>query len=216
MLQYILDGGFVMFPLMVLSVLAVAIIVDRSRAFRLARADSSALRKEVIRRLEEGEIDAAMQACQKTKGPVAAVLLVGLHKFRQLAARGRKLADIEEGVNKTMADYAPHVIEALEKRLNLLVMIGSVAPLLGMTGTVTGMIAAFAEMRESGVQGEAVAGGISEALITTATGLIVAMPAVVAYNVFAKRVDRYVLEIEEMATNLIDFITLQHSDGDEE
>lgn len=215
MLEYILDGGYVMFPLLLLSVLAVAIIIDRARAFRLAEIDTSSLRLEVIRRLEDGDIDSAIKACERSKGPVAAVLLVGLHKYRQLASRGRSATEIEANVTKTMGDYAPHVVEALEKRLNLLTMIGAVAPLLGMTGTVTGMISAFDEMRRSGVSGDAVAGGISEALITTATGLLVAMPAVVAYNIFAKKVDRYVLDIEETATSLIDFITLQHEPGSE-
>lgn len=210
MLRYILEGGFVMFPLIFLSMLAVAVIIDRIRAFRLAEGDTTSLRQNVIKALEEGEIDQAIETCQSDRGPVAAVLLVGLHKFRQLVARGRDMVEIEANVNKTMGDYAPHVIEALEKRLNLLSMVGSVAPLLGMTGTVTGMISAFTEMQQSGVGGEAVAGGISEALITTAAGLLVAMPAVVAYNIFTKRVDRYVLDIEETATGLIDFITLQH------
>jgi len=108
-----------------------------------------------------------------------------------------------------MADYAPHVIESLEKRMNLLTMIGMVSPLLGMTGTVTGMIASF-ETMSSGLDAGAVSAGISEALVTTAAGLIVAIPAVVAYNIFAKKVDRFILEIEESSTDLIDYITLEH------
>jgi biopolymer transport protein ExbB len=210
MLEYILKGGYIMYPLIFLSVLAIAIIIDRVRAFRLAEGDSSSLRDEVIRRLEEGEIDRAIGACEKTRGPVAAVLLIGLYKYRQLAMRGRGMTEIEANVNKTMTDYAPHVIEALEKRLNLLIMIASVSPLLGMTGTVTGMIGAFAEMREGGVDAGGVAGGISEALITTAAGLLIAMPAVIFHSIFSKKVDRYVLEIEESSTHLIDFITLEH------
>ncbi|MHC4885214.1 MAG: MotA/TolQ/ExbB proton channel family protein, partial [Planctomycetota bacterium] len=149
-------------------------------------------------------------ACEKSKGPVAAVLLTGLYKYRQLAMRGRGMTEIEANVNKTMGDYAPHVIEALEKRLNLLSMVAAVSPLLGMTGTVTGMIGAFQQMASAGVDAGGVAGGISEALITTAAGLLIAIPAVVAYSVFSKKIDRYVLDIEETATSLIDFITLEH------
>ena len=88
-------------------------------------------------------------------------------------------------------------------------MIAAVAPLLGMTGTVTGMISSFGSM-SSGLDASQVSTGISEALVTTAAGLIVAIPAVVAYNIFAKKVDHVVLEIEQTATELIDYITLDH------
>jgi len=209
MLKHILNGGPIMLPLLILSVVAFAVIIDRIRVFRLAQTDSTSLRETIIKRLEAGRIEEAIRECEKQKGPVAAVLMVGLVKFRKLMQRGRSLAEIEGNVNKTMADYAPHVIESLEKRMNLLTMIGMVSPLLGMTGTVTGMIASF-ETMSSGLDAGAVSAGISEALVTTAAGLIVAIPAVVAYNIFAKKVDRFILEIEESSTDLIDYITLEH------
>jgi biopolymer transport protein ExbB len=209
MLKHILDGGAIMIPLLILSVVAIAVIIDRIRVFRLAQADSSALRESIVKQLEAGQIEQAIRECETQKGPVAAVLMVGLIKFRKLMMRGRSMTEIEANVNKTMADYAPHVIESLEKRLNLLTMIGGVSPLLGMTGTVTGMIASFESM-SGGLDATAVSSGISEALVTTAAGLIIAIPAVVAYNIFAKKVDRFILEIEESSTELIDFITLEH------
>lgn len=211
MLGHILDGGAIMIPLLVLSVLAVAIIIDRVRAFREATVDTSELQNAVISRLEDGRIDDAIRECERVRGPVAAVLLVGLLKFRKLLQRERPLAEIEENVNKTMGDYAPHVIEAIEKRLNLLIMVGSVAPLLGMTGTVTGMIRSFQSLAGAGaMDATAVSTGIAEALVTTAAGLIIAIPAVVAHNVLSKRIDRFVLDIEESATRLIDLITLDY------
>ncbi|MFC1600897.1 MotA/TolQ/ExbB proton channel family protein [Candidatus Sumerlaeota bacterium] len=209
MLKHILDGGPIMIPLLMLSVMAIAIIIDRLRVFRIAQADTAPLREAVIRQLEGGQIEEAIRECETRKGPVAAVLMVGLVKFRKLLARGKSMTEIEANVNKTMTDYAPHVIESLEKRLNLLAMIGAVSPLLGMTGTVTGMIASFESM-SSGLDAARVSTGISEALVTTAAGLIIAIPAVVAYSIFAKKVDRFILEIEESATDLIDFITLEH------
>jgi len=210
MLEYILNGGPLMIPLLLLSTLALAVIIDRLRAFKAAEVDASSLREQVLDRLEDNDLDRATQACVDFGGPVAAVLLVGLNKYRKLLERGRSLTEIEGNVNKTMSDYAPHVIEALEKRLNMLLLVASVAPLLGMTGTVTGMIRSFNSMAEaSGLDAGAVAGGISEALITTAAGLLIAIPSVVFYNVFTKRVDRFVLDIEESATELIDFITLE-------
>lgn len=211
MLEHMLDGGPMMVPLMLLSVLALAVIVDRIRAFREAEIDTAGLQETVITNLEKGDVDGAVKECEDFKGPVAAVLMVGLLKFRKLLHRGRPLAEIEANVNKTMGDYAPHVIEALEKRLNLLAMIGSVAPLLGMTGTVTGMIRSFRSLGEAGaLEATAVSDGIAEALVTTAAGLIIAIPAVVAYSILSKKIDRFVLAIEESATKLIDLITLDY------
>jgi len=211
MLEYLINGGFVMLPLMLCSVVAVSVIIDRMRAFRLADSDSFRMRQEVAEQLDAGQLDGAIEACRRYRGPVAAVFLAGLAKFRRLAARGRSPTEIEVNVAKTMEDYAPHVLDAMEKRLNLLTLVGSLSPLLGMAGTVIGMIKAFNEMATAGgLQAGDVAGGISEALITTAAGLLIAMPAVVAYSVMSKKVDRFNLEIEETITELIDFISLKH------
>lgn len=209
MLEYILDGGPMMLPIVACSIVALAVIIDRVRAFRAADADIVALRAKVTDCLDAGRLDEAVAACRKSQGPIAAVLLAGLDRYRKLLARGRAIAEIETNVKETMEDYAPHAMEPLEQRLNLLSMIGSIAPLLGMTGTVTGMIASFNTMAEmGGLDAGGVAGGIAEALITTGAGLIIAVPAVVAYNVFAKKIDRYVLEIEQTMKDLIDFISL--------
>ena len=212
MLDLLILGKYLMVPLLCCSVMALAVIVDRLRAFRLAERDTTSMRERVIECLQRGKTDEAIAACEEFGGPVAAVLLVGLLRYKKLQELGKSMTEIEANVTKTMGDYAPHVIEALEKRVNLLVLIASVSPLLGMTGTVTGMISSFNQMAAEGVGGEAVAGGISEALITTAAGLLIAIPAVVCYNIFSKKIDRYVLEIEETATELIDFITLEQQE----
>jgi biopolymer transport protein ExbB len=150
-----------------------------------------------------------MGACRRHRGPVAAVLLTGLAKFRALRRRRRGTAEIELTVSKTMEDYAPRVLGTLEKRMNLLILIGSISPILGMTGTVTGMIKSFNVMAAAGgLQATQVAGGISEALITTAAGLIIALPAIVSYNLFHRKVDAVAQDIEETITGLIDFISL--------
>lgn len=211
MLEHVLDGGPIMIPLALLSILALAVIIDRIRAFREAEADAMGIQDSVLKNLEGGKVDEAIKECEAFTGPVAAVLIVGLVKFRKLLRRERPLAEIEANVTKAMGDYAPRVIESLEKRLNLLAMIGSVAPLLGMTGTVTGMIRSFRSLSEAGaLEATAVSDGIAEALVTTAAGLIIAIPAVVAYNVFSKKIDRFILEIEESATQVTDLITLDY------
>jgi biopolymer transport protein ExbB len=209
MLQSLMDGGILIVPLVILSILCIAVIIDRLRAFKIASADTTELRNSILEDLEKGEVDKAIRDCESFEGPVAAVMLVGLVKFRKLVNLGRPLAEIESNVNKTMGDYAPHLVEALEKRLNMLTMIAAVAPLLGMTGTVTGMIKSFDTMKD-GMDAGAVAVGISEALVTTATGLIVAIPAVIAFSFFSKKIDRIVLDMEESATDLIDAITLEY------
>ena len=209
MLEYILQGGWVMFPLLFLSVLALAVIIDRQRVMRLAEVNAPRLRAEVRDCLSEGRIDEAVGVCERVRGPMAAVLLVGLDNLRRLLARGKSPEDAEGKVRKAMEDHTPQVLEALEKRMNLLTLVGSVSPLLGMTGTVTGMIAAFGAMREAGgLEGGAVAGGIAEALVTTAAGLLIAMPSIVAHSVFSKKVDRQALEIEEATTEVVNMISL--------
>lgn len=198
-----------MVPILILSILAIAVIIDRIRVFRLTAKNPSRLLNGIIAQLENGHTDKAIELCREEKGPIAAVLVTGLTRFDRLMRAGKSMAEIEVGVNKSISDYSQHVIESLEKRLNLLTMIASVSPLLGMTGTVTGMISSFGSM-SSGLDASQVSTGISEALVTTATGLIVAIPAVIAYNIFAKKVDHVVLEIEQTATQLIDYITLDH------
>ena len=193
---------------MVLSIVTFAIIIDRMRALKAAGdVDTEALRSMVISKLEAGDVDGAIRYCESSQGPVAALLFVGLCKFRRLMQRRRPVVEIETNVNKAMEDYAPHILNSLEKRLNILVMIAGISPLLGMTGTVTGMIASFATMA-TGLDATKVSVGISEALVTTAGGLIVAIPAVVAYNLFNKKIEKLVLLMEENSTELLDKLVM--------
>lgn len=208
MLIYILDGGPLMWPLLLLSVLSLAIIIDRLRAFRAAGSDFDDLRREVNQHLLDEKLEAAISRVEQADGPVAACLLVGLQRYGKMRERGRDPEEMETAVSKMMEDFAPKAVSGLEKRLNLLVLIASVSPLLGMTGTVTGMIRSFDTMRETaGLDPGAVAGGISEALITTASGLIIAIPAVVAYNIFSRRVEEYNIAIEECVTDMVTTIS---------
>lgn len=212
MLYYLFAGKLFMIPLLACSIIAIAVIIDRIRAFRLADSDSFEMRRNVSGLLENHKIDEAIDECGKYHGPVAAVMLAGLDKLRRLAKLGRSNTEIEISVSKTMEDYAPHVLEPLEKRLNLLTLVGMISPLLGMTGTVTGMIASFGAIAQGGGSAtEAVGVGISEALITTAAGLLIALPALVAHNLLARRMDKFTLEIEETVIELNDYVSLKRS-----
>lgn len=208
MLGFLLDGGWMMLPLLICSVVGLAILIDRARAFRVAGTGHDALRKQVRASLESARLDEAIRLCTESDGPVAATLLAGLVRYRRMRSKNKRPEEIEITVSKTMEDYAPKALQGLEKRLNLLVLIASISPLLGMTGTVTGMIRSFDVMASSaGLEPGAVAGGISEALITTAAGLLIAIPAVVAYNVFSRRVDDYAVAIEAGIADLVQSIS---------
>ena len=197
-MNYLMDGGWMMLPLLICSIVMVAAIIDRVRAFRAAAAlDPKGLRAKVVALVADGKLADAADACRASEGPVAAVLLTGLEKLERLQRKGKSEAEIEAGVTKAMEDYAPKAMSVLEKRLGMMVLIASISPLIGMCGTVTGMINSFSVMAEAaGLDAGAVAGGISEALITTAAGLIIAIPGVVAYNMFQKKVEDWNVQLE--------------------
>ena len=210
MLETIIQGSWMMVPLMICSVLALAAIIDRWWAFRTnAGVDARALRSKVLELLGEGEIDEAAKLCASTPGPVSAVILAGLQAYSRLKAIGGKPEIIRTVTEKAMEDYSLHAMSAVEKRLNILSTVGNAAPLLGMTGTVTGMIKSFAIMSKmEGLQAGAVAGGIAEALVTTAAGLLIAIAAVIPYHIFMSMANKVELEIEETSTELLDFVTI--------
>jgi len=215
MLEILFKGGWMMVPLMVFSVLAVAVTLDRTIAFLAHRAlDNRSLRARVLELVERGKIDEAEVLCGKTPGPVSAVLMVGLRSYRKHRALAKKAESITQVMKDAMNDYALHALSAVEKRLNVLSTIGNAAPLLGMCGTVLGMIKSFSSLAvEAGTAGGggAVALGIAEALITTAAGLIIALIAVIPYNIFTSKADRIDLEISEAASELLDFVATRVS-----
>ncbi len=209
MLEYILDASFIMYPLTLCSIVALAVILDRWRVFKLAEGNDGELREKVFALLEEDHMDEAIEVCKGSRGPNAAVLLLGLQRFRQLLQMGRSITVIEANVTRAMDDFVPHVVAPLEKRIGALSVIATVAPLLGMTGTVTGMINSFTGMSGmGGLEGNLVAAGVAEALVCTASGLIIAIPSAVFYHYFSKRLDHHVLEISRTGTQLIDFIAV--------
>ncbi len=210
MLQLLIDGGSMMVPLTLCSIFTIAVLIDRGLAFyRHSRIDTRSLRAKVLGFIEDDRVDEAAALCASTPGPVSAVLLAGLQsyaKHRPLASRVESLLAIME---KAMADYTQHAMTAVEKRFSVLTTVGSAAPLFGMCGTVTGMIASFGALSASGVEASGVAMGIAEALITTAAGLLIALAAVIPYNVFTAMSGRIELEIDEASAELLDLIAIR-------
>jgi biopolymer transport protein ExbB len=209
MLDILIDGREMMIPLLIFSVVAIAVILDRAVAFyHYGNIQTRWLRARVMELLEEGKVQQAAQLCADTPGPVSAVLLVGLqsyHKHRALASDVRALTGV---MKEAMEDYSERALAAVEKRLTVLSTVGNAAPLLGMCGTVVGMIRSFSAMADQAAAGGggAVADGIAEALITTAAGLIIALIAVIPYHYFNTKVDAIDLEINETVAELLDHV----------
>ncbi len=211
MLEKLIQGGPLMIPLLICSILAVAVILDRYLAFHANRkVDSRSLRAKVLRLLKENRPDEAALLCTHTPGPVSAVLLAGLDSYARHKAFTTRPESITVIMKEAMLDYSQHAMSGVEKRLNILSTVGNAAPLLGMTGTVTGMIGSFnAIATAGGISAGLVAGGISEALITTAAGLLIALLAVLPYHWFTSQADDIQLEIQETISELLDFVATQ-------
>lgn len=214
MIEQILKGGPLMIPLMLCSLVGLAVVYDRWMAFRANRKiDTRSLRTKIITKLRANDIAGAIAECESTRGPVASVLLAGLRSYNQLVGKSESPETMRLVVGEVMADYSAQAMSTVNKRLDVLTTIGMAAPLLGMTGTVTGMIASFdglAEAGSAGGGGGAVAAGIAEALITTAAGLLIALAAVIPQSVFYRWSDEIELEIEESTSELVEFILTHH------
>ncbi len=207
MLELLVKGGYLMLPLVVCSVLAVAVLADRAYAFYVhSKLDTRALRAQVLELVADDRVEEAGVLCAGTPSPIAAVLLTGLQAY----AKHRRLVSDPDAImtrmEKVMDDYTEHAVSAVEKRLIVLSTVGSAAPILGMTGTVTGMIASFGELSAAGVESAGVAAGISEALITTASGLVIALIALVPYYFFTASSQQIQLEISEASLELRDAV----------
>lgn len=209
---YMVEGGFFMWPILLMAVLGAGVIVERFRSLKMLRIDTEALRGRVLDLLHADRVDEALELCDSQQGPVPAILSSGLRKLLILRRLNYDPARIEEQVVKAMDDYSVHVVAALERHLPILATIASVAPMVGFLGTVQGMVISFADivaqMGETNIV-EAAAAGIKVALLTTVFGLIVGIPAFTAYNYFASVINGFVLEVEESATELIEAVTLQ-------
>jgi biopolymer transport protein ExbB len=152
--------------------------------------------------LPDERSEAALPVCQRTRGPIAAVLHSGLLR----AHRG------PEAVEKAIATSGAIEMAFLERGLTALATLSNVAPLLGFLGTVSGMISAFAAIAAAEqVSAKLVAKGIEEALITTAAGLVIAVPITLFYSYFVTRIDRFVIEMEEASAEVVDeLLDMEH------
>jgi biopolymer transport protein ExbB len=206
LLTLLYDGGAWMYPLLLCSLFALGVIIAKGYTLWAARRRSHEVLEQVEALARGGKLDQAIRVAAETPGPVAAILYSGLRRVRERQAG----ADIEKAVQTT------GVIELgfLERGLAVLATVSNVAPLLGFLGTVAGMISAFGAIAEAGqVDAALVASGIKIALITTATGLIIAVPVNVAYNFFVTRIDKLIMEMEEGTSHVLNLVwDLESSD----
>jgi len=191
------DGGWMMYPLMLCSLIAVGVIIAKAWTLWVAHKGTAKVLAGVEELAREGDIDGAVALATETPGPAAAILLAGLRRIQTTRiAKG----ELEKAVTTTGAIE----LGFLERGLVILATIANVAPLMGFLGTVAGMILAFAAIEESGdVNPSLVAGGIKVALLTTAAGLTIAIPVNIGYNFFVSRIDQLIVDMEHGSQNII-------------
>ena len=206
----LIDGGWFMLPILLMGIVAAGVIIERYRSLKMLRSDTGDVRARVLELLREDRVEDALSFCNDQQGPVPAVLSAGIRKYLMLQQLGHDPARIEEQVIKAMDDYGVHIVAALERHLPVLGTVSSAAPMLGFLGTVAGMITSFndivEQMGETNIV-EAASQGISQALLPTCFGLIVGIPAFMAFNYFTSVINSYVLDVEESATELIETVT---------
>ncbi len=195
MLELIVAGGWLMVLIMLSSILVLAICIERLYTLNARKIAPPHLLATVWKQLKRGELDAAKLRILRQSSPLGRILAAGLGN----AYHGREV------MKESIQEAASHVVHDLERYLNTLGTIAAVAPLLGLLGTVVGMIEVFAEIMAQGTgNASALAGGISQALITTAAGLTVAIPALVMHRYFVGRIDGIVIELEQETIKLVD------------
>ena len=200
LLNMFADGGAFMYPLILCSLFGLGVIIAKTYALITARRNSRRILTAVEELIKAGKIDAAAALVENTPGPVAAILLTGL---RRVQARDLSVNDLEKAIKTTGAIE----LGFLERGLPILATVSNVAPLLGFLGTVAGMITAFGAIATAGqVEASLVAGGIKVALITTATGLIIAVPVNVCYNFFVTRIDLLIMDMEMGAARIFNLV----------
>jgi biopolymer transport protein ExbB len=200
MFELIQKGGPVMIPIIVGSILGLAIVLERLWYFReVSRMNSYEFIQQIFKYLKTNKIQQALELCGKnSRHPVAAVFKIGLERYSLPPERLEKI--LEQSGN--------HQVERLEKYLGALASIISIEPLLGFLGTITGLIRAFMSWEKLGanVTVNALAGGMYEAMITTAAGLIVAIPLFLFYNYFINRIKHISSNLTNHGIQLIEIL----------
>lgn len=205
LLDILVLGGWVMVPLVLLSVLTFYLLIERLITIRKASSNPDAITDRVRDYVRNGDVEGAISYCQQKDVPITRILKQGLERL------GRPISEIQDAVQAA----GKHETFELERRTNLLASIAGIAPMLGFFGTVVGMIKAFQQIQnlQGNVNPSVLAGGIWEALVTTAAGLLVGILALFAYNFIIGRIRRLTNDMERSATDFIDLLQEPVSSG---
>ncbi len=189
MIDFLAKGGILVVPILLCSMVALAIFLERLIHFSRVRIRGLGLVKNVAKHVRDGELDQAIELARGSKSPMARILASAL-----------EVMDNDRETFETVVVHATgEEVRDLSRYLQALATIGSIAPLLGLLGTVVGMIKAFMVIQQMGgkVNAAVLAGGIWEAMLTTALGLAVALPAMVAHSYLVSRVDNYEAQLQD-------------------
>ena len=202
MWDMIQKGGPVMYLIIILSVIALGIVIERIYNFNRARIDSQKFMDKILGSLKRNKVIEALEMCNQTPGPIAHIIKAGILKH------DRSKSEIKEAVDEAAQLEVPR----LERHLPILATIAHIAPLLGLLGTVSGMIKAFQIIQTKALTMTPVnpgdlSGGIWESLLSTLAGLSVAIPTYVAYNYLVNQVDNFVFDMERNATDLVNLLS---------
>jgi biopolymer transport protein ExbB len=193
--SFIFRGGLMMLPLLASSLVALTVIIERWKAFNRLYQTPAGFVPEVLASVQEGNFSEASHLCAEKTIPVASVLKAGIEHFKNST----------EEMEIAMKNEGESWVPRLEKRIHWLDTIITIAPLMGLLGTIIGMMGSFKVLTQSGVDDPySITGGIAEALIATATGLVVALISVVAHNYFNNQVKNSIYEMESAASRLIE------------
>jgi len=198
-IDWFFQGGPLMWPILLCSIIALAVAFERLFTLRRARIDTREFMATIRTVLKRGRIDDAIAVCDENAGPIAHILKAGILKHDK--PRG--------AIREAIENAGLLEIPRLERYLNVLATVANISPLIGLLGTVQGMIRCFWQIQSKmGVVNPSdLAEGIGNALITTAGGLLVAIPTLVVYNYFLSRVNNMVQEMEISSSELLDLLT---------
>ncbi len=195
MSEVLTSGNIILALIILLSILGISIIIERLRYFRQSRADEDRLLGRIRSSLEKGYYDEALSICEQNPGPLSDLMRVGI-EYRHYSP---------EVIHDLISDAANLEVPKMEKNIALLGTIAHITPLLGLLGTVTGNIQAFGVLSDFGAAADPslLAGGIAEALVTTAAGIVAAIPAIAFYNQLVSRVNHNLIRLENRVSQLV-------------
>lgn len=197
MFDLLLSGGWLMIPLMICSILALAIIIERSWQLRYTKVVPYGLNDSILYDLKKKNLSQDKIKSIENSSALGSLLVIGI----------KNITNDREYILDELEDSGRRIIHNLEKNLNMLGIIATITPLLGLLGTVVGMIDVFTVINQQGVgNANTLAGGISQALITTAVGLSIAIPSLVFYRSFQRKIDEISHRLENESVRFVDNI----------